>query len=719
MYYGQNYLDWVQYDYDTLSRLNWEERRFNELNAAYKISYEYNLAGQVKKITDPTDATGNTYISYSFNKAGEMTAATGTPSFLGITQYLSNLQYRAWGAVKDMSFGNGYQASTTYTTRMQAYEFNFRQQGADPSLPGALKTRYDYFNDGFVKNAYGLSDRKLDRAFTYDHKGRLMTVRSGSEAGLGGSEPTQFKRDYDYDAFDHMKYQNGYDWNKYNGNYSATYTNDKVSNATTWTNIGSGITENFTNQHDNSGNITSELRQRYQGSQLVDQGQRQFLYDVVGRFTGEAPSNPISTVFYDGDGQRVKDGSVYFVTSSILRGQIIARLNSSGQKETVYIYANGRLLAHQSWVSGQPSAINWYVRDPHNTSERKVTTTGSGSSLGEFYSVDPLGAQIYAATSAQMNQYWQGQFSPPSGYQPPIGLYSKPSDYSTLQNALTHGRTCTLDGRQENCDKVLRGINNGLYEFPHDLRFFVPSWDKPFLPVKAGALEDRNIYELLFTQGLDDEQQDGRQRGGIRDMDQIEANYSNCISRLHVSPNVLTKEKVKTIVSVSHIANVDPTLLAATMQFESYFDDTVKSNLNDGTLGNADIGPMQINFNTFYNDPSIRWLGVEEVFGYTPYPASYGTDDLGVALPYATEQFNGNVIRNIWAGGIILSGYGGTRKSSAKARSNAAGFYRTGRGQFSRSPRGLREFKKRKESFDKVSPAYDEFFNCLGIRAFR
>jgi YD repeat-containing protein len=502
MYYGQNYLDWVHFDYDTQSRLNWEERRFNALGASYKISYEYNLVGQLKKITDPTDSTGNTYISYSFNNAGEMTGATGTPSFVGLTQYLSNLQYRAWGAIKNMNVGNSNQESISYTARMQAYEFNFRPQGADPSLPGLLKTRYDYFDDGMVKNVHALSNRSLDRAFTYDHVGRRKTTYSGWVAGLAPSDVEPYREEFGYDAFDHMISQIGKNWNTYLGYYATSYTNDKATTASTLTN--ETITENITYQHDNSGNITHETRTQSPGGQ---QTQTQYLYGAASRLVGQASSNPVSTVFYDADGQIVKDNSGYQIRSSVLGGQIVVKLNAAGQKQCFYVYANGQLLAEQKLDSQQqPSHIAWFIRDPHNTVEYDVFS-------GKDYLINTLGAQIYAPTATEAAQYWQGQFSPPSGYQPPVGFYSNPSNNSLL-NMLTHGKACTIDGQPADCDKVQRGANK-LYDVPGDRN--KPNFGLPWMPIITARFEgDRErAYEFLFTQGLPEEQQqeDGGRNG--------------------------------------------------------------------------------------------------------------------------------------------------------------------------------------------------------------
>ncbi len=100
----------VSYEFNQLSRMNSETRQFAGLAGSYKLTYEYQPAGSLKSITDPTNAK----INYEIDKRGRTTAITGT-SFAGVTQYASNIQYRAWNALKGMSYGNAKTLSTPST----------------------------------------------------------------------------------------------------------------------------------------------------------------------------------------------------------------------------------------------------------------------------------------------------------------------------------------------------------------------------------------------------------------------------------------------------------------------------------------------------------------------------------------------------------------------------------------------------------------------------
>ena len=103
----------MDYVYDTLSRLKTETRQFNGLGS-FALNYDYNVAGELNSITDPFGHQ----VSYTFDKTGRVTGVTGSP-FGNVTQYASNLQYRAWGALKSMSYGNGMIQNQAYTSRSQ------------------------------------------------------------------------------------------------------------------------------------------------------------------------------------------------------------------------------------------------------------------------------------------------------------------------------------------------------------------------------------------------------------------------------------------------------------------------------------------------------------------------------------------------------------------------------------------------------------------------
>ena len=150
----------VTYQYDQLSRLTSETRQFNGRSGSYKLSYSYNLAGELSSITDPTDAI----VNYSYDPTGRMTAITGT-SFAGVTSYATNVQYRAWGAVKSASFGDSTTLSANYNSRLLPTDF---------SITNTLTKHYEYHADGRLRYSRNNSGDHFDRSYTYDHVGRVI-----------------------------------------------------------------------------------------------------------------------------------------------------------------------------------------------------------------------------------------------------------------------------------------------------------------------------------------------------------------------------------------------------------------------------------------------------------------------------------------------------------------------------------------------------------------
>src|SRR6185369_8513102 len=104
----------MSYSYDSLSRMLSETRTFSGVGN-FTLGYSYNLAGELTSITDPFDAQ----ISYGHDAVGRPTEVSGT-SFGGVTQYASNLQYRAGGSLKHLDYGNGFAMTMNFNSRLQA-----------------------------------------------------------------------------------------------------------------------------------------------------------------------------------------------------------------------------------------------------------------------------------------------------------------------------------------------------------------------------------------------------------------------------------------------------------------------------------------------------------------------------------------------------------------------------------------------------------------------
>jgi YD repeat-containing protein len=409
----------VAYVYDQLSRLSLESRSFTGLGT-FPIGYEYNLAGELKKITDPTGAS----IDYSYDMAGRTTAVTGS-SFGDVTQYATNMQYRAWGGVKGMSYGNTHPASASYNSRLQPTHFE---------IPGIMAKDYQYQADGRLRYSADLLDNRFDRSYGYDHAGRIKEAFSGPLArGEADTNDRPYKEFNQYDAMDHLV-----------GRVGSQHWSHALPRA--------GVTDSFVNnrnpnwQYDAAGRLTD-------GSDI------QSTFDAAGRATtvvGNA-GNQTQTLGYDGEGRQSKlvevvtqdDGAGpytttttrYSVSSSVI-GKVITELDETGQKRRTFVYRGSQVLAWQQ-KSGSYEEVSWEYRDPSNASYRTAAANGSTDS-DRAAEMDPLGSNAGIANPyTQGHQQWPGQ----DGNYPGFADLTNPD--------------CQWNGMPFPCDAVSRFIEGG------------------------------------------------------------------------------------------------------------------------------------------------------------------------------------------------------------------------------------------------------------------
>jgi YD repeat-containing protein len=365
----------ITYSYDQFARLTSETKQFSGLTGSYALSYIYNLAGELTRVTDPTGAQ----VNYVYDKTGRVTSVTGT-AFGGVTQYLTGVQYRAWGAVKSRASGDGRTTTISYNSRLLPTDF---------SVSNLMSKHYEYNPDGDLRYSQDLLDNDFDRSYKYDHVNRLMEALSGPAArGEVDTDNRPYKLTYSYDQLDHLTSRSGKIW-------STPHDAD----------TGSGV---YTNNRNTGWQYDADGRLKL--SSLSTYG-----YDAAGRMTDTATSNADSETTqaqaFDGDGTRTKlyteriiynaDGSItneaetqYFVTSSVLH-QVVTELNTSGQKARTFVYQGGQVLALQK-KSGATETIGWEYRDLSNASAKgsigaELEPMGSNAGLRAPLSTDPVG----------------------------------------------------------------------------------------------------------------------------------------------------------------------------------------------------------------------------------------------------------------------------------------------------------------------------------------
>jgi hypothetical protein len=342
-----------------------------------------------------------------------LTSVTGS-NFAGVTNYVTGIKYRAWGAPKQATYGSGHTATSTYSPRMQIQQYD---------LPGVMGATYAYNPDKQIKTMMAATDanptgydRRMDRSFLYDHAGRTIRTRASDEAGLGGGPNFLFRQDYSYDAFGNMTSRGGAYWptnnGEVNGQFNWTYTNNRATTVTggqTWTYDGMGYLKKVTEPDPINPGQTKTLQNN--------------VIDAVGRI--------VESSGMDGAGQVVIGIDGYYLRSRVFGGQIVTTI-AGGEKSKTRVYVGEGYLAEQlMFAPSMPDKVLWHFRDPLNAMSRDA---GSDASLNTIQAIDSLGVNVMTTDGINLNWYYDclrnpGGFPYCSDFHQPPSFYTPPSAY--------------------------------------------------------------------------------------------------------------------------------------------------------------------------------------------------------------------------------------------------------------------------------------------------
>ena len=367
-------LGYVDYVYNSLALMTSETRTFTGIvgTSSFTLSYSYDLGGQLLSLTN---SANNSTVSYGYDHSTRVSGVTGS-GYGNVSTYASNIRYRAWSGLKSTSYGDGRALSVSYDNRLRPTQF---------SIPNVMRWNYAYDNfsenTGRVTYAQNLDNSTLDRSYDYDHVGRLIEARTGSEArghlvGQGGTQDGPYAQSYRYDQMGNMWYRVGWGgWFSPFLEQSPSYTNNRLT-TNPWNN------QSMT--YDAAGNLTYD-------------GYQSYTYDATGQQVSASLYS--LTQSYDGDRLRVKkiDGSttVYYLRSSVLGGQAVSELSSNGSFLRGYVYLGGQMLAvHKN------NQVSWVHEDPVTKSKKITDINGTVTSTVDL---DPWGGE----TASSSNQAFQ------------------------------------------------------------------------------------------------------------------------------------------------------------------------------------------------------------------------------------------------------------------------------------------------------------------------
>ncbi len=319
------------YTYDTLGRVTQVQKVIS--GATYTMGYEYNLAGELKKLTYPSGRQ----VEQQYDPIGRLTTVLS-----GTTNYASSFTYNPAGQVTGFNYGNGVTASLGYSPdRLQL-------QTLTHSKPGQtlFSVTYGYLqnggNNGQITSIADNLDPTRSTTYSYDPLGRLKVAFAGPEAN-----PT-WKLDWDYDRYGNRPNQNV----RAGSPPGPQLTIDPNTNRITGTGYG----------YDANGNITAD-------------GLNSLTYDAENRTVSV---NGTTSYFYDGNSLRVKKVSGATTVYLFSGTKVIAEYENGaapGNPTREYIYSESQLLAK---IDG--GATQYYHGDHLSV---RVITDSNGTKIGE------------------------------------------------------------------------------------------------------------------------------------------------------------------------------------------------------------------------------------------------------------------------------------------------------------------------------------------------
>ncbi len=262
--------------YDSMGRVLTSSQQTN--GQAYNLSYQYDLAGELRQETYPSGRV----VTTGYNTAGRANSVSGT---LGGNQrnYVTSVNYASQGALSSVVMGNGLRELRCYNSRLQPFSIRLRattvQCGTGPDVNDLVHLGLNYGttnNNGNIQTqTITVPGKTFTQSYTYDPVNRLATATEN---------PSQtWSQTYSYDIY-------GYGNRAVTGGYipNPTLTPQSVDSFE----MTNRLKETLNWHYDSSGNL------------LSDPAGRSFAYDSENRQTGFNGSS--ATYVYDGDGRRVK-----------------------------------------------------------------------------------------------------------------------------------------------------------------------------------------------------------------------------------------------------------------------------------------------------------------------------------------------------------------------------------------------------------------------------
>ncbi len=324
LYYVNDASGQTIYWYDKVGNVTRKKSTIN--GAGYNTYYSYDGMNRVISMTYPTGRK----VLYSYDNMGRVSQVRYQNGST-ITNVATNLKYRPFGPMSEMTHGNG-------AIRKITHDLDYRPTSIFTSGLQSLSYQFDNNNNiTKITNAYNTSSTQN---YVYDSLNRLKSSSSSATGSIV----------YDYDAV---------------GNRTKRYKNNVIQESNTYSSSSNQQTKV------NSSNVTYNSN----GHTRTKSGAT-FNYNVENRFSSHIKSGVTTSFKHNALGQRVlksggSTGTNYFFYDEA--GQLIAEYALTGKIWKEYIYLGGQVIGFVR------NGAVYYVHNDHLGRAERITNASKGT----------------------------------------------------------------------------------------------------------------------------------------------------------------------------------------------------------------------------------------------------------------------------------------------------------------------------------------------------
>ncbi|MGH9554487.1 MAG: RHS repeat domain-containing protein [Terriglobales bacterium] len=341
------------YSYDMLGQITQAQKLIN--GTTYTVGYEYNLAGELKKLTYPSGRI----VEQTYDAIGRMTTI-----FSGATNYASSFGYNPAGQVTGFNYGNGVTAALGYTPeRLLLSSLSYTKTSQT-----LFSTSYGYSHPNGGKN------------------GQITSVTDSVDAGRSAT--------YSYDALHRISTALTTGSASY-PQWGLSWTYDRYGNRTNQTVTAGSAPSNSLAISTSTNRITTAGYIYDANGNLAQEGSASFQYKYDAENRMVTFNTSAATYTYVG-AARVKKVAGSTTTVYVFSGTLVIAeyVNAALSKE--YVYAGGTLLA-----TYEGATLKYHHPDQLSV---RITTDSAGTVLAQQGHY-PFGESWYSGAGSTKWQF--------------------------------------------------------------------------------------------------------------------------------------------------------------------------------------------------------------------------------------------------------------------------------------------------------------------------